>query len=66
MTANLDDDKIIDGIEQFISELKTRPFKEIVEQYGKLFKVPDFDGDPDNDQTVAGLLDKIVQESVKE
>ena len=65
-TENLDDDKIMAGVEQFIAELKTRPLKELVERYGKLLKVPDFDDDPENDQTLADLLARIVQESVEE
>ena len=66
MTKNLDDDAIIEGIEQFIAELKTRPLKELIERYGKSLKVPDFDGDPSNDQSLADLLAKIVKESVEE
>lgn len=58
------DDAIIEGVEQFIAELKTRPFKELIERYGKLFKIPDFDGDPTNDQTMADLLAKILEESL--
>ena len=65
VTENFDDDAIVPGVEQFISELKVRPFKELVERYGKLIKIPDFDGDPSNDQTLADVLAKIVQESVE-
>ena len=71
LTPEATDDQIVESIEQLKRDLTVMPFNQLVaeNQILVLFgntKVPDFDGDPSNDQAVADLLGKIVKESLGE
>ena len=70
MTPEVTDDQIVEGIEQLKRDLTVVPFNQLVEKnpilamLGKI-KIPDFDGDADNDATVSDelgvLVDKVIE-----
>ena len=66
-TPNIEDDKVPQSIEQFRAMLETMPFNEVLPlltgSLGSLH-IPDGDGDPTNDITVAEALSRIVDKVV--
>lgn len=69
VTPELSDNQIVESIMQLQRDLMVVPFNQLVTQNYFLAllagtKVPDFDGDPSNDQAVTDLLAKIVEESL--
>ena len=70
MTPGITDDQIVEGIEQLKRDLTVVPFNQLVRQNPILsmlgnVKIPDFDGDPDNDVSVSEELGRVVDEVVE-
>jgi hypothetical protein len=71
VTPEVTDDQIVESLEQLKRDLAVKPFNQLIKdnQILALFgatKIPDFDDDPSNDQALADLLGKIVDESMAE
>ena len=68
-TENKDDDAIAAGFDEFQLMLETMPFNEVLPKLtGSIgaIRIPDGDGDPSNDVTVAEVLSKVVDKVLAE
>lgn len=69
VTPEITDDQVVESIERFKRDLTMLPFNQLLSEnqlcvmLGQT-KIPDFDDDPSNDQTVADLSAKIVDKAV--
>lgn len=65
VTPEITDDRIVEGIEQLRRDLTVMPFNELVKtnpilvMFGQI-KIPDFDGNADNDVSIGEELGTVV------
>lgn len=64
-TETPDDDRVTEAIDRLQADLKERPFKEVLAGLLHGLKLPDLDGDPDNDIEIAEAVDRVVEEAVE-
>ena len=59
-----DDDQVTEAIDRIQGDLKERPFKEVLAGLLHGLKLPDLDGDTENDITLINAIDRVVEEAV--
>lgn len=59
------DDKFLAGMDEIEAELRRRPFKELLGRYLAGVKLPDFDGDPENDIALTDALERVIEETLR-